>query len=120
MRHHKWVTQSVGGAFLVISSFYSSALVFAQSDYPADYKVSKTAEKGETNVLARVVAVSDYMTAKLNAAGGEKSPMCYRNCLTISFNEVLKCTEAKGSYVASESCEKDAAQRMSSCDPKCQ
>jgi hypothetical protein len=120
MRHYKWVTQLVGGAFLVASSFYYSAMVSAQSDYPADYKASKTAEKGETNVLARVVAVSNYMTDKLNAAGGEKSPMCYRNCLTISFNEVLKCTEAKGSYVASESCEKDAAQRMSSCDPKCQ
>jgi hypothetical protein len=89
-------------------------------DYPPDYKPSKPAEKGETNVLNRVIAITTYMNDKLTAAGGDKSPMCYRNCLTVSFNDVLKCTESKSTYATSESCEKDASQKMATCDPKCQ
>jgi hypothetical protein len=94
--------------------------IYAEEGYPPDYKPSKPVEKGETNILSRALAVSTYMNDKLTAAGGQDSPMCYRNCLTIPLNEVLKCVETKGTYVASESCEKEAAQKMAACDPKCQ
>jgi hypothetical protein len=106
---------------VVLGLFCSLAhFVSAEEGYPADYKASKPAEKGETSVLNRVLAVATYMNDKLIAAGGKDSPVCYRNCVTIPYNDVLKCTEAKGSYVASESCEKDAANKMAACDPKCQ
>jgi hypothetical protein len=104
----------VGGALLCAAGAYG------EGEYPSDYKPSKPAEKGETNVLSRVLAISNYMTDKLNAAGGQNSPMCYRNCLTVSLNDVLKCTEAKNTYATSESCEQDAAQKIAACDPKCQ
>ncbi|MGE0680453.1 MAG: hypothetical protein AB7P69_06035 [Candidatus Binatia bacterium] len=93
--------------------------VLAADGYPADYKPSTPAEKGETNILNRAVAIATYMNDKLTAAGGNDSAMCYRNCITIPYNDVLKCMEAKGSYAASESCEKDAANKMAACDPKC-
>lgn len=95
-------------------------LVFAADGYPNDYKPSVSAEKGETNILNRAIAIATYMNDKLTAAGGENSPMCYRNCVTIPYNDVLKCMEAKGSYAASESCEKDAANKMDACKPTCQ
>ena len=102
-----------------IASLAPIARVQAESGYPADYKASKPVEKGETNVLTRVIAVATYMNDKLTAAGGENSPVCYRNCVTVPYNDVLKCIETKGGYVASESCEKDAASKMAACDPKC-
>jgi hypothetical protein len=92
----------------------------AEGDYPADYKPSKPAATGETNVLARFGAVVTYMNDKLNATGGKDSPVCYRSCLTAAMNDVLKCIETKSTYTNSESCEKDGAQKMSACDPKCQ
>jgi len=107
-------------AALVGGALFSAAGVYGEGGYPPDYKPSKPAEKGDTNALARVLAVSTYMTDKLNAVGGNDSPMCYRNCLTISLNDVLKCLETKSSYAASESCEQDAAQKMAACNPKCQ
>jgi hypothetical protein len=107
------------GAFLGALSGAASQ-GFAAEGYPADYKPSKPAEKGETNILNRVIAVATYMNDKLATAGGQDSPICYRNCITIPYNDVLKCIEAKGSYAASESCEKDAANKMAACDPKCQ
>lgn len=119
MRHRKDICRVVCGALLG-GLLFSPTGGYAQDGYPPDYKPSKPAETGDTNVLARALAVSTYMTDKLNAAGGQDSPMCYRNCLTIPLNDVLKCIETKGTYAASESCEKDAAQRMAACDPKCQ
>ena len=107
-------------AVLVGGSLGWAAGVSGEGGYPSDYKSSKPAEKGDTNALARVLAVSAYMTDKLNAAGGNDSPMCYRNCLTVSLNEALKCIDSKGGYTASESCEQDAAQKISACNPKCQ
>jgi hypothetical protein len=107
-------------ALLVGGSLGWTAGVYGEGSYPADYKPSKLAEKGDTNALARVLAVSTYMTDKLNAAGGNDSPMCYRNCLTVSLNEALKCVDTKSGYTASESCEQDAAQKISACNPKCQ
>jgi len=107
-------------AALVGGALFSAAGVYGEGGYPPDYKPSKPAEKGDTNALARVLAVSTYMTDKLNAAGGNDSPMCYRNCLTVSLNEALKCVDTKGGYTASESCEQDAAQKISACNPKCQ
>ena len=107
-------------AVLVGGALGWTAGVYGEGGYPPDYKPSKPAEKGDTNALARVLAVSTYMTDKLNAVGGNDSPMCYRNCLTISLNDILKCMEAKGGYAASESCEQDAAQKMAACNPKCQ
>jgi hypothetical protein len=99
---------------------FSTARGYAEGGYPADYKPSKPAEKGETNALNRVLAISNYMTDKLNAAGGQNSPMCYRNCITIPFNEILKCIETNSSYAATEGCEQDAAQKMAACNPQCQ
>ncbi len=119
MNFRRRVNGVIGGA-LIGWSLFSAAGAYGEGGYPADYKPSKPAEKGETNVLSRVLAVSTYMTDKLNAAGGQNSPMCYRNCLTISLNEILKCVEARNTYASSEACEQDAAQRIAACDPKCQ
>ena len=110
---------------LAVWALLSGALLcpagaYGEGGYPADYKPSKPAEKGQTNVVSRALAVSTYMTDKLNAAGGNDSPMCYRNCLTVSLNEALKCIDTKGGYTASESCEQDAVQKISACNPKCQ
>jgi hypothetical protein len=99
--------------------FFWAVGVFAEGKYPTDYKPSKPAEQGETNVLTRVFAVSTYMTDKINAAGGKDSPVCYRNCMTTALNDALKCTESLSSYVSSEACEVTGAQKMSMCDPKC-
>lgn len=107
------------GITLVISlGFVLSAA--AEGGYPADYKPSKPAASGETNVLARFGSIVAYMNDKLNATGGKDSPVCYRSCLTAGMNEVLKCIETKSTYASSESCEKDGSQKMSACDPKCQ
>ena len=119
MSHKKRMTGLICGALLG-GLLFSAAKAPAEGGYPPDYKPSQPAEKGETNVLARLSAVTTYMTDKLNTAGGQDSPRCYRDCLTIPFNEFLKCLETKSSYVASESCEQDTAQKMSSCNPKCQ
>jgi hypothetical protein len=119
MNLRKRANRVVAGA-LVAWSLLGAARAYGEGGYPADYKPSKPAEKGETNVLTRVLSVSTYMTDKLKAAGGESSPMCYRNCLTVSLNDVLKCVEAKNTYATSESCEKDASQQIAACDPKCQ
>jgi hypothetical protein len=97
-----------------------AATAFAADGYPADYKPSKPAEKGDTNVLTRFGAVTTYVNDKLTDAGGDKSPQCYRNCTTVALNEMLKCIEGRNTYASSESCEKDAANRVSACDPKCQ
>lgn len=119
MQYRKWRNMFVCGGVL-LALLFSMVGIFAAGGYPSDYKPSKPAEKGDTNVLARVLAVAGYMTTKIDAAGGKDSPVCYRNCLTVALNDALKCTESKGSYTASESCEQDAAQKMSTCDPKCQ
>lgn len=119
MNFRKRVNGVIGGA-LVGWSLFVVAGTYGEEGYPTDYKPSKPAEKGETNVLTRVLSVSTYMTDKLKAAGSESSPMCYRNCLTVSLNDVLKCVEAKNTYATSESCEKEAAQKIAACDPKCQ
>jgi hypothetical protein len=119
MGHKQRRSVLVCGALLLASLCFAAG-VSAEGEYPADYKRSKPAEKGETSILARLSAVATYMTDKLNAASGNASPLCYRNCLTVSYNELLNCLETKGSYVASESCEQDAAQKMNACNPKCQ
>ena len=48
-------------AVLVGGSLGWTAGVYGEGSYPADYKPSKPAEKGDTNALARVLAVSTYM-----------------------------------------------------------
>ena len=112
------LTTGIGVTFFAFLSF--ALPLFADSGYPADFKPSKPSATGETNVLARLVAVSSYMNDKLAAVGGKDSPQCYRSCLTVGVNDVLKCIEIKNTYSGSESCEKDGAQKMSACDPKCQ
>jgi hypothetical protein len=92
----------------------------AQEGYPEGYTPSEPAAEGGTNVLARFAAVSTYMTDKLEAAGGNDSPICYRNCLTVPVNDILDCIEKNNTYETSESCELDAANKMAACDPKCQ
>ena len=119
MQRHAWKSILVAGIFWG-TSFLVIAASYADSTYPAGYTPSKPAAQGETNVLARFGAIVTYMNDKLNASGGKDSPVCYRSCLTAGMNEVLKCIESKGTYASSESCEKDGAQKMSGCDPKCQ
>ena len=109
---------SIGMSFFAL--LFLALPLFADGEYPADFKPSKPSATGETNVLARFGAVTTYMNDKLNAAGGQNSPQCYRNCLTVGVNDVLKCIEIKNTYTGSESCEKEGAQKMSNCDPKCQ
>lgn len=91
----------------------------AEDGYPEDYTPSTQAEGGRRKSLDRVFAVTAYMTDKLDSAGGEKSPDCYRGCLTAPLNEALACAEANDAYDSSEACEKNAAQKMAACDPKC-
>jgi len=110
----------VATGVLFIAFFFLASSPFADSGYPADYKPSKPAATGETNVLARFGSIVTYMNDKLNAAGGKDSPQCYRNCLTAGMNGVLTCIELKNTYAKSESCEQDGAQKLSVCDPKCQ
>lgn len=95
---------------------------YGDRGYPTDYKPSTPAAQGAeaTNPLKRFGALSDYMNEKLNTTGGKDSPPCYRSCLTIPLNDVIKCLEVKPTYATSESCEQLAAQKMSECDPKCQ
>src|SRR5919197_5031475 len=104
MSHKKRMTGLICAALLG-GLLFCAAGAQAEDSYPPDYKPSKPAEKGETNVLARLTAVTTYMSDKLNTAGGKESPICYRNCLTVPFNELLKCLETKNSYAVSESCE---------------
>ncbi|MBM4256537.1 MAG: hypothetical protein FJ147_11670 [Deltaproteobacteria bacterium] len=107
-------------AIALFTVFFLTSPLFAEGGYPTGYTASKPAAQGETNVLARFGAIVTYMNDKLNASGGRDSSQCYRNCLTAGMNEVLKCIEVKNTYASSESCEKDGAQKMSVCDPKCQ
>jgi len=108
------------GGIVVGATLFWTVGVLAEGKYPADYKPSKPAATGETNMLVRVFAISTYMTDKINAAGGKESPVCYRNCMTTALNDALKCTESMSSYASSETCEVTGAQKMSTCDPKCQ
>lgn len=129
--HHKKPGRSLMGAlgrifigfifgFIFASFVFVSAVeVSAEQGYPDDYTPSKPADQGETNVLARFGAVSTYMNDKLEAAGGNNSPVCFRNCLTVPVNEILDCLEKNNTYETSKSCEQDAAKKMAACDPKC-
>ena len=114
----KIITLTAG--MLLSTALFWMASVLAEGQYPADYKPSKPAEQGQTNVLTRVFAISTYMTDKITAAGGKDSPVCYRNCMTSALNDVLKCTESMSTYVSSETCEMTGAQKMGTCNPKCQ
>lgn len=91
----------------------------AQEGYPEGYSPSEPAAEGGTSVLARFGAVTTYMNDKLEAAGGNDSPVCLRNCLTVPVNDILDCLEKNNTYETSESCELDAANAMAACDPKC-
>ncbi len=108
----------VCGVLLGLSVAYVG-VADAQDGYPEGYAPSKAAEQGGTNVLARFGAVSTYMNGKLEAAGGNDSPVCLRNCLTVPVNDILDCLEKNNTYATSESCEKDAANKMATCDPQC-
>src|SRR5215471_12963323 len=88
----KKIIRLTTGVLLGTVLFWAAG-VLAEGQYPADYKPSKPAEQGQSNVLTRVFAISTYMTDKINAAGGKDSPVCYRNCMTSALNDVLKCTE---------------------------
>lgn len=105
---------------LVGMCLIAPGVVAAQEGYPEGYTPSEPAAEGGTNVLARFGAVSTYMTDKLEAAGGNDSPVCYRNCLTVPVNDILDCLEKNNTYETSESCEQAAAHKMAACDPKCQ
>ena len=118
MHKKRYGFSRVGG--IVLSLVLGSVLQgFAEEGYPEDYTPSTQAEGGRRKSLDRVFAVTGYMTDKLAAAGGEKSPECYRSCLTAPLNEILACDEANDTYATSESCEKEAAKKMAVCDPTC-
>ena len=113
-------SRMVGVSGIVLSlAFAGLPSGFAEDGYPADYTPSTPSEGGGRKSLDRVFAVAAYMTDKLEAAGGEQSPECYRACLTIPLNESIACAEANDTHEGSESCEKDAAQKMAACDPQC-
>ena len=117
--HKKRYWLSFVGGIVFSLALESVPQGFAEEGYPEDYTPSTQAEGGRRKSLDRVFAVTAYMTDKLMDAGGEKSPECYRSCLTAPWNEVLACAEANDTYATSESCEKEAAQKMAACDPKC-
>ncbi len=118
MRHT--FSRMAGVSGIVLSLVFAGLTPgFAEDGYPADYTPSTPAEGGGRKSLDRVFAVAAYMTDKLEAAGGEQSPECYRACLTIPLNESIACAEANDTYAGSESCERDAAQKMAACDPQC-
>lgn len=106
------------GILLGMSLVYTG-VADAQDGYPEGYAPSEATEQGETNVLARFGAVTTYMNDKLEAAGGNNSPVCFRNCLTVPVNDILDCLEKNNTYATSESCEEDAASKMAACDSKC-
>ena len=108
------------GVALAGMSLIAPSAVSAQDGYPEGYSPSEPAAEGGTNVLARFAAVTTYMNDKLEAAGGNDSPVCYRNCLTVPINDILDCLEKNNTYETSESCELDAANKMAACDPQCQ
>ena len=101
------------GALLAFSPTVSA------EGYPEGYTPSKPAETGNTNILARFGALSTYVNDKLEAAGGENAPECFRNCMTVQINAILECLDQKNTYDTSESCEQDAAKNAVQCDPKC-
>lgn len=104
---------------LLGTSLVDTGVAAAQDRYPEGYAPSEAAKQGDTNVLARFGAVSAYMNNKLEAAGGNDSPICFRNCMTVPVNDILDCLEKNNTYATSESCEKNAANKMAACDPKC-
>ena len=108
------------GVALAGTSLIAPGVVAAQDGYPEGYSPSEPEAEGGTNVLARFAAGSTYMTDKLEAAGGNDSPVCYRNCMTVPINDILDCLEKNNTYETSESCELDAANKMAACDPQCQ
>lgn len=108
------------GVALAGMGLIAPGVAVAQDGYPEGYSPSEPAAEGGTNVLARFAAVSTYMTDKLEAAGGNDSPVCYRNCMTVPINDILDCLERNNTYETSESCELDAANKMAACDPQCQ
>ena len=108
------------GVALAGMGFSAPGVVAAQDGYPEGYSPSEPAAEGGTNVLARFAAVTTYMNDKLEAAGGNDSPVCYRNCMTVPINDILDCLERNNTYETSESCELDAANKMAACDPQCQ
>jgi len=92
----------------------------AEEGLPADYQLTSPSGTGEPRYITRLITLSRYLNNKLDQAGGKDSSICYRNCLTIAFNEAQKCMDTMGTYSATESCERDAAGAISQCDPKCQ
>ena len=108
------------GVALAGMGLIAPGMVAAQDGYPEGYSPSEPAAEGGTNVLARFAAVTTYMNDKLEAAGGNDSPVCYRNCMTVPINDILDCLERNNTYETSESCELDAANKMAACDPQCQ
>jgi len=121
MRHTTHVSRSKVG-LLLGSLLCCTVEISTAGDYPPDYKPSKPVAQGEaaTNVLKRFGAVNDYVTERLNAAGGINSPVCFRSCMTAPLNNIIRCLETKTTYATSESCEETAAQKVAACDPKCQ
>ncbi len=104
---------------LCFGALVATAPVGAADGYPEGYTPSKPAETGTTNILARFGALNTYVNDQLEAAGGDKAPECFRNCLTVQINNILECLDQKNTYATSESCEKDAAQQAVQCNPKC-
>ena len=117
MQMKKFVLTLLGG--ICLGTILAASSGIAAEGYPEGYTPSKPAEQGTTNILARFGAITAYVNDKLEAAGGENSPQCYSNCMTVQINNILECLDQKNAYATSEPCEKDAAQQAAACDPKC-
>ncbi len=89
------------------------------NEYPQGYTPSTPAESGNTNILARFGALLTYVNAKLESAGGEEAPECFRACMTSEINKILECLDQKNTYHGSASCEQEAAIGAAQCNPKC-
>ncbi len=99
---------------------WTMAAVGAEEGIPADYKLTSPPNVKAPTTIPRLITLARYLSDKLNEAGGKDSPVCYRSCLTVALNESQKCMNDMGTFIDTESCERDAAWAISQCDPKCQ
>ena len=122
-RKELWMKRIFTFGSLSAGAYFALLLVLPSTclgdGYPGDYTPSAPAETGNTNILARFGALLTYVNAKLEAAGGEEAPECFRACMTSEINKILECLDQKNTYHGSASCEQDAAIGAAQCNPKC-
>ncbi len=113
----KWVSGVL--AVMLLGGLAWTLTVRAQEGVPGDYKLTTPSGPGEPRSISRLLTLARYLNDKLKKAGGENSPMCYRNCLTVALNEAQRCLDARGTFLATEPCEREAAWAIYRCNPEC-